>query len=100
MASGSISHDKAGDMRTSGSAGTAPPQYSEEELRQTDRMINHMLLSYVALLLFGWGLLFFDWAFNELEKHPKAEPWINDAVTIGGASAVLSPIIQPMRLRA
>ena len=25
---------------------------------------------------------------------PQAEPWINDAVTIGGASAVLSPIIQ------
>ncbi len=66
----------------------------EEELRQTNDMINHMLLSYAALLLFGWGLLFFDWVFNEVEKHPKAEPWINDAVTIGGASAVLSPIIQ------
>ncbi len=57
-------------------------------------MINHMLMSYVALLIFGWGLLFFDWAVNEIEKHPKAEPWINDGVTIGGASAVLSPIIQ------
>lgn len=57
-------------------------------------MINYMLISYAALLLLGWGLLFFDWAVNELEKHPKAEPWINDAVTIGGASAVLSPIIQ------
>jgi len=57
-------------------------------------MINYMLISYAALLLLGWGLLSFDWAVNELEKHPKAEPWINDAVTIGGASAVLSPIIQ------
>ena len=66
----------------------------EEELKQTDRMINHMLLSYVFLLVLGWGLLFFDWAVNELEKHPKEEPWINDGVTIGGASAVLSPIIQ------
>jgi hypothetical protein len=66
----------------------------EEEMKQTDQMINHMLLSYVSLLAFGWGLLFFDWAVNELEKHPKAEPWINDGVTIGGASAVLSPIIQ------
>ena len=57
-------------------------------------MINHMILSYISCLALGWGLLFFDWALNEVEKHPKAEPWISNAVTIGGASAVLSPIIQ------
>ena len=91
---------------------------AEEELQQTDRMIDRMILSYFLCLALGWGLLFCDWAFNEVEKHPKvsacqhcrvyllpgvlvlktdwsqAEPWINDAVTIGGASAVLSPIIQ------
>lgn len=98
---------------------------AEEELRQTDRMFDRMILSYFLCLGLGWGLLFSDWAFNEVEKHPKvcrwsglaegvprsamhvpvyqqrhacakpqAEPWINDAVTIGGASAVLSPIIQ------
>ena len=66
----------------------------QAELDQTDNMINHMILSYVACLVLGWGLLFFDWAINEVEKHPKAEPWISNAVTIGGASAVLSPIIQ------
>ena len=57
-------------------------------------MINHMIASYISCLALGWGLLFFDWALNEVEKHPKAEPWISNAVTIGGASAVLSPIIQ------
>ena len=96
---------------------------AEEELRQTDRMFDRMILSDFLTLGLGWGLLFSDWAFNEVEKHPKvwqwsnlccrgsamrgpvyqeaharakpqAEPWINDAVTIGGASAVLSPIIQ------
>jgi hypothetical protein len=56
----------------------------EEELRQTNRMINQMLLSYVLCLALGWRLLFFDRALNEVEKHPKAEPWINDAVVIGG----------------
>ena len=66
----------------------------EAELQQTDTMINHMIASYIACLGLGWGLLFFDWALNEVEKHPKAEPWISNAVTIGGASAVLSPIIQ------
>lgn len=66
----------------------------EAELEQTDAMINHMIVSYVSCLCLGWGLLFFDWAWNEVEKHPKAEPWISNAVTIGGASAVLSPIIQ------
>ena len=64
------------------------------ELQQTDTMINHMIVSYISFLALGWGLLFFDWALNEVEKHPKAEPWISNAVTIGGASAVLSPIIQ------
>ncbi|CAK0785869.1 hypothetical protein CVIRNUC_009082 [Coccomyxa viridis] len=73
---------------------THDPTYSQAELDQTDNMINHMILSYVACLVLGWGLLFFDWAINEVEKHPKAEPWISNAVTIGGASAVLSPIIQ------
>ncbi len=57
-------------------------------------MINHMIVSYISCLALGWGLLFFDWALNEVERHPKAEPWISNAVTIGGASAVLSPIIQ------
>ena len=66
----------------------------QAELDQMDNMINHMILSYVACLVLGWGLLLFDWAINEVEKHPKAEPWISNAVTIGGASAVLSPIIQ------
>jgi len=66
----------------------------EAELEQTDTMINHMIVSYISCLALGWGLLFFDWALNEVEKHPKAEPWISNAVTIGGASAVLSPIIQ------
>lgn len=64
------------------------------ELEQTDAMITHMIVSYVSCLSVGWGLLFFDWAWNEVEKHPKAEPWISNAITIGGASAVLSPIIQ------
>lgn len=36
--------------------------------------------------------------FMQKKQHafakPQAEPWINDAITIGGASAVLSPIIQ------
>ena len=66
----------------------------EAELQQTDTMINHMIVAYLSCLALGWGLLFFDWALNEVEKHPKAEPWISNAVTIGGASAVLSPIIQ------
>lgn len=57
-------------------------------------MITHMIVSYVSCLSVGWGLLFFDWAWNEVKKHPKAEPWISNAVTIGGASAVLDPIIQ------
>ena len=83
-----------------------------------------MLLTYFGCLGLGWGLLLFDWVWNKTHKlHSQVgvvstaqisgilhlqvcqrhlltkydalqEPWVNDAVVIGGASAVLSPIIQ------
>ena len=94
------------------------------ELDQFDRMINWMLVTYFGCLGLGWGLLLFDWVWNKTHKlHSQVavvttaqksgtpastglsmapldrynalqEPWVNDAVVIGGASAVLSPIIQ------
>ncbi|KAL0049321.1 hypothetical protein WJX82_011251 [Trebouxia sp. C0006] len=64
------------------------------ELDQFDRMINWMLVTYLGCLGLGWGLLLFDWVWNKSHKLHSQEPWVNDAVVIGGASAVLSPIIQ------
>ena len=50
-------------------------------------MINHMIQSYVACLVLGWGLLFFDWAINEVEKHPRQSP----------GSAMRSPLVGPLQ---
>ncbi|DBA95256.1 TPA: hypothetical protein ACH3X3_013150 [Trebouxia sp. C0006] len=69
-------------------------QYALSELDQFDRMINWMLVTYLGCLGLGWGLLLFDWVWNKSHKLHSQEPWVNDAVVIGGASAVLSPIIQ------
>ncbi|KAL3146360.1 hypothetical protein ABBQ32_003049 [Trebouxia sp. C0010 RCD-2024] len=69
-------------------------QYALSELDQFDKMINWMLITYFGCLGVGWGLLLFDWVWNKAHKLHSQEPWVNDAVVIGGASAVLSPIIQ------
>ena len=53
-----------------------------------------MIITYIACLTLGWGLLLFDYLWNRGHKVHDQEPYRNDAVVIGGASAVLSPIIQ------
>ncbi|KAK9816875.1 hypothetical protein WJX72_006410 [[Myrmecia] bisecta] len=91
------SHKKKGHGRPEEDERCSNPAHGcadAKQLMQYDRMLNWMIISYMGCLALGWGLLLGDYIFNELEKHPKAEPWINDAVIIGGASAVLSPIIQ------
>ena len=64
------------------------------ELEQYDRMLTWMIATYFMCLAFGWSLLGVDYLVVTIEKEQKTEPWISDAVIIGGASAVLSPIIQ------
>lgn len=64
------------------------------ELEQYDRMLTWMIATYFMCLAFGWGLLALDFLVIRAEKKTKDEPWVSDAVIIGGASAVLSPIIQ------
>ena len=69
--------------------------YAElSELEQYDLMLTWMIITYFACLAFGWGLLASDYLVVTIEKKQQTEPWISDAVIIGGASAVLSPIIQ------
>lgn len=57
-------------------------------------MLSYMIGTYFICLTFGWSLLGLDFLFVRIERQQKSEPWISDAVIIGGASAVLSPIIQ------
>jgi hypothetical protein len=57
-------------------------------------MLTWMIATYFMCLAFGWGLLAFDYLVIRVEKKTKDEPWLSDAVIIGGASAVLSPLIQ------
>lgn len=57
-------------------------------------MLSWMIGTYFMCLAFGWSLLGLDYLLVTIEKKVKTEPWISDAVIIGGASAVLSPIIQ------
>ena len=64
------------------------------ELEMFDNMLTRMILTYFLCLTFGWGLLFFDYSYNWVEHREKDEPWVSDVVIIGGASAILSPIIQ------
>ena len=72
------------------------PMLSAElsELEQYDRMLTWMITTYFMCLAFGWGLLAFDYLVIRVEKKTKDEPWMSDAIIIGGAAAVLSPIIQ------
>ena len=57
-------------------------------------MLTWMITTYFMCLAFGWGLLAFDYLVIRVEKKTKDEPWMSDAIIIGGAAAVLSPIIQ------
>lgn len=70
------------------------PYAEPTELEQYDRMLSWMIITYFMCLGFGWGLLLLDYSWTKIERRPNEEPWISDVVIIGGASAVLSPIIQ------
>ena len=56
-------------------------------------MLSWMIITYFICLGLGWGLLLLDYIIIRMERRSMSEPWANDVVVIGGASAVLSPII-------
>ena len=43
------------------------------ELELYDQMLTRMIATYFLCLMFGWGLLLFDYTYNWLEHREKDE---------------------------